>query len=290
VYFGRRYYAPNIGRWITPDPIGFNDGPNLYAYVHNNPLNSIDLYGFATVNHRETSWYKEQKNSKSEPNRDKGRNSENRYSNDKDSKKDGSAFRSNLSTENLLDMYDDDFFDRELVRNYSNYAFGIVAGATALAFGGFVAEYGVISTLRCVNWIRSNGKTIFKFSKRQQNQASENIYPTADSAHNRFTHELYKKELRRQMETPFVRDVGLEKIIKYCYKQNPNSVGNGSTAAAIRHELSTGKQVMGRWHSQKGKDTIRSLESWFKKNSDASSGDRAAAENILKDLYDALDN
>ncbi len=47
VYFGRRYYAPEIGRWLTPDPIGYQDGPNLYAYLHNNPLLAIDLYGLA---------------------------------------------------------------------------------------------------------------------------------------------------------------------------------------------------------------------------------------------------
>lgn len=48
VYFGRRYYAPHLGRWITPDPLGLADGPNLYAYVHNNPLTHNDLYGLFT--------------------------------------------------------------------------------------------------------------------------------------------------------------------------------------------------------------------------------------------------
>ena len=45
IYFGRRYYAPAIGRWVTTDPEGYQDGPNLYAYVHNNPLSKYDLYG-----------------------------------------------------------------------------------------------------------------------------------------------------------------------------------------------------------------------------------------------------
>lgn len=45
VYYGQRYYDPELGRWITPDPIGFGDGPNLYAYVRNNPLTNIDLWG-----------------------------------------------------------------------------------------------------------------------------------------------------------------------------------------------------------------------------------------------------
>jgi RHS repeat-associated protein len=45
IFFGRRYYDPEIGRWITPDPAGFADGPNLYAYVHNHPLAYIDPDG-----------------------------------------------------------------------------------------------------------------------------------------------------------------------------------------------------------------------------------------------------
>lgn len=44
-YFGRRYYDPHASRWITPDPMGYATGSNLYAYVLNNPLTHIDLYG-----------------------------------------------------------------------------------------------------------------------------------------------------------------------------------------------------------------------------------------------------
>ncbi len=49
VYFGRRYYDPSLGRWITADPLGFTAGPNLYAYVNNAPLTHIDLYGLYEV-------------------------------------------------------------------------------------------------------------------------------------------------------------------------------------------------------------------------------------------------
>lgn len=45
VAFGLRYYSPELARWITPDPAGFADGSNLYAYVHNNPLLYWDQFG-----------------------------------------------------------------------------------------------------------------------------------------------------------------------------------------------------------------------------------------------------
>ncbi len=44
-FFGKRYYSAELGRWFTPDPLGFADGANLYSYVHQNPLNANDLYG-----------------------------------------------------------------------------------------------------------------------------------------------------------------------------------------------------------------------------------------------------
>jgi len=47
--YGRRYYFAKIGRWLTPDPIGFEGGPNLYAYVLNNPLTHNDFYGLEAV-------------------------------------------------------------------------------------------------------------------------------------------------------------------------------------------------------------------------------------------------
>jgi RHS repeat-associated protein len=50
VYYGRRYYMPAFGRWLTPDPAGFTDGMNLYAFVHNDPLTHFDEYGLLTGN------------------------------------------------------------------------------------------------------------------------------------------------------------------------------------------------------------------------------------------------
>jgi RHS repeat-associated protein len=45
IYFGARYYDPELGRWMTPDPAGFIDGPNRFAYVNNNPISGLDQFG-----------------------------------------------------------------------------------------------------------------------------------------------------------------------------------------------------------------------------------------------------
>ncbi|MCI3943995.1 toxin [Pseudomonas syringae] len=42
-YYGLRYYAPWLQRWINPDPAG--EGLNLYGMLSNNPLTFIDAQG-----------------------------------------------------------------------------------------------------------------------------------------------------------------------------------------------------------------------------------------------------
>ncbi|MBA5248114.1 MAG: RHS repeat-associated core domain-containing protein [Gammaproteobacteria bacterium] len=48
-YYGARYLAPWMARWISPDSARAVDGLNLYVYVGNNPLKYIDPTGHAWV-------------------------------------------------------------------------------------------------------------------------------------------------------------------------------------------------------------------------------------------------
>lgn len=44
-YHGARYYAPWLGRWTAPEPLGMKNGANLYTYVGNQPVNRVDPDG-----------------------------------------------------------------------------------------------------------------------------------------------------------------------------------------------------------------------------------------------------
>lgn len=46
-YYKARVYDPGMGRFLQTDPIGYDDGLNIYAYVHGDPLNSTDPSGLS---------------------------------------------------------------------------------------------------------------------------------------------------------------------------------------------------------------------------------------------------
>lgn len=110
---------------------------------------------------------------------------------------------------------------------------------------------------------------------------------SAPSAANRAGFEKYTDGLRGSMDRPPTADPKLSGIMDEMYRPNAK-VGSGSTAAAVRSERATGQPVGGRWHTQKAEEGVNRLQRWLQANPMASSSDRAAAENVLRDLKNAL--
>jgi RHS repeat-associated protein len=50
-YFRSRFYSPILGRFLQPDPMGYQDSFNLYEAFNKNPLTYVDPYGMARKKH-----------------------------------------------------------------------------------------------------------------------------------------------------------------------------------------------------------------------------------------------
>jgi RHS repeat-associated protein len=57
-YYRARYYDYATGRFLQPDPTGYADGVNMYAYARNNPLNWTGPSGMVPIVPWEFEFYK----------------------------------------------------------------------------------------------------------------------------------------------------------------------------------------------------------------------------------------
>lgn len=57
-YYGDRYYIPWLGRWLSADPQGTIDGPNLYIMCSNNPISFYDDSGNASEANKKRSFFR----------------------------------------------------------------------------------------------------------------------------------------------------------------------------------------------------------------------------------------
>ena len=92
------------------------------------------------------------------------------------------------------------------------------------------------------------------------------------------------------LPTPQVGSTKLQNIVNDLYKgtMNPGRVGTGTTADALRYELSTGQRVFGKSHLRTAQSSLRGLENWLKANPNAPNHDRLVDRSLADDLLDAL--
>ena len=160
-----------------------------------------------------------------------------------------------------------------------------VSGKVALGSSGFSSSSELEKS-------DSNALTLLEKSLSYRLAALENSnVPEANlpngSATTNVNSSRLKDDLIRVSERPLINDPTLSKEFDKLYRPNA-TVGSGSTADAVRHELATGNSVGGALHTQKAKDSITNLQRWVKKNPNASSNDISAAENTIRDLQNAL--
>jgi len=230
-YFGARYYASSMGRFMSPDwsddpdpiPYADTDNPqslNLYGYVGNNPMNDVDDDGHldcsggalqdvacAVTAAAKKVW----------------------------SFLTSGADNSSVTTSSTFEMRVDQFASGaskeigntfESAQNTINSQLGgpqhpLQSIGGAEAGGAFAAGVGML------------------------------FVPGPEELQG-------MKLLSREGLLGEINNPALRNIISKLYREGA-AIGDGSTAAAVEHETATGEAVGGKWHSQKARESINAL-------------------------------
>jgi hypothetical protein len=117
--------------------------------------------------------------------------------------------------------------------------------------------------------------------------AAEKAVGTSEGAANAATGSKLADDLASKMIKPQVSDPKLAGLMDDLYRDGAK-IGTGSTADAVRYENATKSPVGNVFHTQKANDYSTALQKWLDANPNASFNDRSAAQNVLRDLQNAL--
>ena len=290
---GFRYRDIETGVWLSRDPAGFVDGPNVYAYVKQNPWTGWDPDGLETKKEAIKKRDALDKNKKSVID---GYNKSNMSKEEKEKaiktvEEEYEADRQEINEritkieKTAKDMakifgHDQAYHEEHLDDNnpQDKELIDMLEHAEAYGF-----REGIVNTM--AGDFKDAGVQFVK--NVAMKRLLKGFQDKFGFAKNPIDYQNYKDSLRKMMSKPDVTNPDLKGLMDELYRPGA-AIGSGSTAAAVRHEMATGQQVGGRTHTEKAQNYIKALGKWLKNNTDASGGDKSAAENVMQDMINAL--
>ncbi|MBK1707348.1 hypothetical protein CKO40_23155 [Halochromatium glycolicum] len=257
VYYRVRYYHPAIGRFTQPDPLGFIDGVNRYAYALNSPVNFIDPTGTVGEGSVQTPQPESRPIYGASPVDTTPGVTERIGTTTLDVLPVVGGLKSAAQLVTGRDLVTGEPVDRR------EEGLGVLLGALGLKF------------LTKVDDIAEIGSDIARQVRRG-----------ADGGVTKGGQKLL--ETPRDLLLRNAQDPRLKDAINNLYRPGAK-VGSGSTADAVRFERATGELLSPKGHTQKLIDRRTQLMK-LRKDPNLGAGDRRIIHDILKDTQDALGN
>lgn len=262
-FFGARYYGSALGRFMSPDEPFADQEPtdpqswNLYSYVRSNPLSDVDPTGNACVY--------------------SGSGDANDSSNYSDDNSGGQNCSSVFAPQNNSQSSATvNAQQGSLAADVATNAFLSLSNAAGSYFSFIAPHSQLLSETPTGTGIGANvgagiGLAVMFIGPGGEETVARNLLGTTRS---------------RLLQTAQNRK--LRNLINYLFRPGAQ-IGSGSTADAIRYELSTGKLLSPRGHFVKGQEARTSLQRLYR-DPNLSPGDKQIVKKLLIDLQDALSN
>jgi RHS repeat-associated protein len=258
-YFGARYYASSMGRFLSPDPgnisgIFHMDTPqswNGYAYAGNNPLTNTDptgdVYQVCDANGQNCSFLTDQQfQNEQEQDQRNGEYFQNGQLSHMDSN--GNVVQDGTYQQTDVDIPGDPASNAQAANMIGNGGMGMV--------NGFMKNMAYTAVGGAV------------------------LGPLAEAA----AGAQVLSELA--MVKPLVTDAKLAEIVEELFQATDKVPGG--TAGAVRYEAMTGDMLSPAGHAQEAGDIVRQLNTYLKNNPGISSNDQAIAKELIRDLSNSL--